>query len=656
MLTKFDHYLAVFVIAFAVTYLLTPLVRSWAIRFGAVDQPNERRPHRRPTPRGGGLAVVLGVHLACLAALGLPWAAPVGAQDIHWWQRFALASLVLLAAGIIDDLRGLKPLLKLGCQILAALLIALSGTHFGNFLGFSLPKTLDGLLVVIWIVALINAFNLIDGLDGLASGLAIISAVGLCGIFALGHMPGDVLVLLALIGACLAFLRYNFHPASIFLGDTGSMFLGFALGVVSLQTLTKSSFILSFAIPMMVLGVPIYDEVLAVWRRSVRRWFPDHRSAGTPGRCLGVMQPDLEHLHHRLLKAGFSTRRVSTLVFLLNSALVVFGLLMTAFSSHAAGIFLLGLLAVVYVLLRHLAVIELRETGSVLLAGLRRPTHATARALAFPIWDMLCLAGAAALVMWVLEPSLPSFWHAWFLDLPVWVTPTFSLLALSRIYLTLWTRARMRDVLTLVSILYAGLLLSLAIVLLLDPAHPAECVVKALIIGGLSHPAIIGLRVSYRSVEEFVSFLRAKAERTPGAERVVLYGAGTRCQLFLKQRAFRAAKPSDAREIVGLLDDDPSLCAHWVYGYPVLGGVADLPQLIARHHFSGIVITAALTTQARQTLSQLAQPHELHLTEWRLGEAELPPFSVELAKPAGADTPGAAGVPNTSAVPVDITS
>jgi UDP-N-acetylmuramyl pentapeptide phosphotransferase/UDP-N-acetylglucosamine-1-phosphate transferase len=638
MLTYRYSCLLAFLIGLAVTYFLTPKVRTLAFKLGAVDLPNERRPHKRPTPRGGGLAVVLGVHAACLATLALSGFRAVGGLDFDDWAMFALASLVLLLTGILDDLRGLRPLVKLGGQILASLMVWSSGTRFGQFCGHPLPPSLDCLLVVVWLLAVINAFNLIDGLDGLASGLAIISAVGLCGIFALGQFTGDVVVLVALIGACLGFLRYNFHPASIFLGDTGSMFLGFTLGVVSLRTLTKSTFILSLAIPLMILGVPLYDEVLAVWRRTVRRWLT--RSPDSPTRHCGLMQPDLEHLHHRLLKSGLSTRRVGTVLFLLNAALVAVGLLITAFESRAAGIFLLGLLALVYVLFRHLAVIELRDTGTVLLAGLQRPTYANARALGMPVWDMLCLAGAAALTMGLLESTQPRFWHAWFLDLPVWVTPTFSLLALSRLYLTVWSRAGTRDVLSLIGILLAGLLLSLGIMLLIYPGHPTQCLAKALLIGGLSHPAIVALRIGYRSVEELVPFFRHQSERIPGAERVVLYGAGAPCQLFLKERAFRATKPSDGREIVGLLDDEPSLHAQWVYGYPVLGGLASLPQLIARHHFSGIVITSILSALARQNLYQLARRHHLHLTEWRFGEDELLPVDEELPESCG---PGASG-------------
>jgi FlaA1/EpsC-like NDP-sugar epimerase len=299
--------------------------------------------------------------------------------------------------------------------------------------------------------------------------------------------------------------------------------------------------------------------------------------------------------------------------------------------------------------LRHLAVIELRDTGTVLLAGLRRPTHATARALALPVWDMLCLAGAAALTMWLLEPPQPGFWQTWFLDLPVWVTPTFSLLALSRLYLTVWSRARTRDLLTLIGILIGGLLLSLGILLLIDPGHPAQCLAKALLIGCLSFPAIVAVRVSYRSVEELVAFFRHNSEPARKDERIVLYGAGAHCELFLKERAFRA----DGREIVGMLDDERSLHDQWVYGYPVLGGVDSLPQLIARHRFSGIIITADLAAQARQNLCQLARRYNLRLTEWRFGEAELLPAELPESSGTASD---AAEPRNGSAVSVGATS
>jgi UDP-GlcNAc:undecaprenyl-phosphate/decaprenyl-phosphate GlcNAc-1-phosphate transferase len=612
---ELNKYLTAFLTSLVVTYSLTPLVRTLAIRFGVVDLPNERRPHKRPTARGGGLAVVLGVQAACLLTLAVPWPAREGGFNFHWWQTFSVGSLILLVVGLFDDIRGLRPFTKLAGQTLAALIVSLSGTHFGQLFGFKLPWLLDSVLVVLWILATINAFNLIDGLDGLASGLAIISAIGLCGILLIGHLPGVMLVLVALIAACLGFLRYNFHPASIFLGDTGSMFLGFTLGVISLQTATKSTFILSLTIPMLVLGVPIYDALLAIWRRSVRRLLMGDQPSGVPKR-MGIMQADVEHLHHRLLRTGLSTRRVAGVLLTLNAGLVLFGLLITSFKSHQAGIFLLALLAVVYVLMRHLAVIELRDTGRVILNGLRRPSHATLKALGYPVWDVVWLSGTLVIAMWLFEPSRTDFWHCWFLDCPVWVTPTFSLLAASRVYVTVWTRARGLDVLMLLSTLFAGLLLSLAIALLIDPSGASAWVVRTLVIGGLSHPAILGIRVVFRLTEEIVILQKGRNITRTAEEQVVLYGAGGRCQLFLKERSFSNSSSFDGRQIAGLIDDEPSLHGKWVYGYPVLGGRTDFPRLITRHRISMIIITATLTPESRTAVQQLSLLHGLELSEW----------------------------------------
>jgi UDP-N-acetylmuramyl pentapeptide phosphotransferase/UDP-N-acetylglucosamine-1-phosphate transferase len=616
MFGEFDKYIAVFLTGFVVAYLVTPLARWLARRHNIVDQPNERRPHKQPTARGGGIAVVLGVHAACLMALNFPWTEMAGDFDIHWWRHFVVASAVLLVVGLIDDIRGLRPLIKLAGQALAAIIMAYAGTRFGKFFGIQFPGWLDMVLAVVWLLAVINAFNLIDGLDGLASGLACISATGLCGVYLIAHLPGNVLPLLGLIGACLAFLRYNLHPASIFLGDTGSMFLGFMLGAVSLQTCAKNTFLLSITIPFLVLGVPIYDTLLAIWRRSVRMWFTE----GGGSRC-GIMQPDLDHLHHRLLKSGLSARKVSTILCIGNGMLVVFGLLVTTFKSHAAGIFLIALLAGVYVLTQHLAILELRDTGMALLRGFRRPTRNVLKALAFPSWDMFCMVGAVAAALWLSNSSPVYFWREWFLDLPIWVTPTFCLLAVSRAYVTVWSRARMRDAFQLIFTLQAGLMLSLGLALLIDPyTRLQHWLAQALVVSAVSHPLILCSRILYRLVEELVHWTRSKGELRKTGRRVVLYGAGGRCWLFLRELGFQQMGASDGRAIVGIVDDDPALLFQWVYGYQVMGGRKDLPELISKYELTGIIVTAILSPESTVAIRELATLHGVDLSEWHCEE------------------------------------
>jgi UDP-N-acetylmuramyl pentapeptide phosphotransferase/UDP-N-acetylglucosamine-1-phosphate transferase len=621
MFGDFDKYIMVFLTGLLASYLLTPVVKSMAFRFGVIDLPNERRPHQRPTARGGGVALFIAAQFACLLAVTFPWHNKLAGEfDFSWWWRFALASSILFAVGIIDDVRGMKPWIKLAGQTLAALVVSLSGTKFGLFLGYNLPPLVDHLLVVIWLVAIINAFNLIDGLDGLASGLAVISAVGLCGILAMQHKAGDVLVLVGFIGACLGFLRYNFHPASIFLGDTGSMFIGFTLGVISLQTLNKNSFIISFTIPMLVLGVPIYDAVLAIWRRTVRKWI----SEKTHGVKRGIMQPDLEHLHHRLKFGGLSTQRVAMYLYIINGTLVIVGLLIALFQSQAAGIFLIALLAGVYVIMRHLAVIELRETGSALLMGLRRPTNSAIKSLFYPFWDMIWLSGSLAIIIWVVEPTKRvDFWHNWFFDLPVWVTPTFSLLAISRNYVTYWPRARLRDIISVIFLLLGGILFSLALALLVDPAESQESIIRAFWVIAISHPPIIASRVIYRCMEELAIWVRGQSEHPGAAERILLYGAGTRAQLFLKDCAASNAKTPDRRLIVGFIDDESALHYQWTYGYLVLGGTKELAHLISKWRINRIIVVADLLPENWQVIRDIAVQQGVHLSEWFPQEHEI---------------------------------
>jgi len=616
MFGDLDKYIMVFLVGLLVTYLLTPVVRGLAVHYGVVDKPDERRPHKRITARGGGVAVVIGVHVACLVAVLFPWPHMTGALDFGWWKKYALASLVLLIVGVIDDVRGMKPLIKLGGQVAAALIMWFTGTHFGQILGIKLPAPVDCVMVVIWLVAIVNAFNLIDGLDGLASGLAIISAVGLCGILVMQQTLGDVLLLLGFIGACLGFLRYNFNPASVFLGDTGSMFLGFTLGVISLSTFNKDTFLLSVAIPVMVLGVPIYDAMLAIWRRSVRSWVK-----GTGKRS--IMQPDVEHLHHRLIRSGLSTKRVATSLYLLNGALVGTGLCIMLFQSHAAGIFLIALLAGVYVLMRQLAVIELQETGSALLMGLRRPTHSTFKALVYPVWDMLWLAGSMALIMWVEEPHTTGFWHSWFVDLPIWVTPTFSLLALSRTYVTYWPRARLRDILMVLFWLQTGMLFSLGLALVIDPDQAYRWVLRAILIAGISHPVIMTSRLIYRCIEELVLWLKRQSHVSDDQDRVLLYGAGMRAQMFLKDYAIKSAKTPDGRRILGFIDDEKALHFQWIYGFLVLGGLKELPVLVEKRKVHRIIIVSELLPESRAAIQRITAQTGLKLSEWEPAEREV---------------------------------
>jgi UDP-GlcNAc:undecaprenyl-phosphate GlcNAc-1-phosphate transferase len=285
-----------FAAAFLLSLLLTPLVRALAMRLGALDQPGPRRIHERPTPTMGGLAIAGATLAAAWAAYLLP--GPVARLGERPLVGLTLASLVIVVLGMVDDLRRLRPLVKLAAQIAAALVLVSFGygvpelsTPFGGALRLGV---LNVPLTVAWVVLVTNAINLIDGLDGLAAGAVCIASLSLWWV-GRSHLDLYVMFLAALLaGSTLGFLRYNFPPARIFMGDTGSQFLGLSLAALSLIENRKGTVSITLLFPLVAMGVPIFDSALAFTRRLVSRQ--------------PVFRADSEHIHHRMLRLGLSPR------------------------------------------------------------------------------------------------------------------------------------------------------------------------------------------------------------------------------------------------------------------------------------------------------------------------------------------------------------
>ncbi len=632
-LQHFGKYLLLAGVAFGVTYLLTPIVRAWANRIGMVDQPGERRMHRQPTPRGGGIAVVLGFHAACLLALLLPLTR--GHYQGSWWIGFTLASTVMVLLGWIDDRRRIRPWPKLAGQILASSILWCYGTRFGSLLGFDLPVALDYAITVFWLVAITNAFNLIDGMDGLASGLAIISALGLVGVTLFRRMPAEALPLVALIGACLAFLRYNFHPASIFLGDTGSMFLGFTLGAVALNSNVKGALVVSLAVPILAAGVPALDTILALWRRSARMLLPratsptaDHQPESQNGngrhRVKGLMEADTEHLHHRLLRRGFTPGKAALWLYAANAGVIAVVLTSMIFKSHLAAIYMMAFVAGTYVLVRHVAHVELWDTGQALLLGLKRPSRRVAAVLAYPVWDAACLALAtAAVVLLTGAGSHPNRWEAWIRQLPFWLGPTFVLLCLVKTYSRVWSRARMSDYLILALALTAGTVATVGLLDFYEPGQWALHGLQAAVFASVGNVAVLGSRSGYRMLQEMSGWLARKQTTDTPPERLLLFGAGGRCQIYLRERLYRGMPELTQRHVVGLVDDDPNLRRRWVAGHQVLGNLIELPRLIRELQVHRVVITASVPNNTHAALLAATKRAGIALSEWFQGELDI---------------------------------
>ena len=637
----------VFLAAFIVTYLVTPMVRRVGACTGLVDVPRGRHQHEHAVPCGGGIAVFLGFHVACIAVLFLPLPLLGGGLRGVWWRHFLVISSVLLGFGLVDDTVGLRPSVKLIGQILVATLAFFYDMRVGRLLGVTLPEIADYLITVFWFVAVINAFNLIDGVDGLATGIAGIASIGLAGSFMFRHMPGDALILFGLFGACLAFLRYNFHPASIFLGDSGSMFLGLAFASIALTRGSKGTVLATIAVPLLAVGVPMFDTVLAVWRRSTRRVLQKQDESPGSGR---IFEGDADHVHHRLRRAGLSDRAIATSLYSLSLVLVCIGLVSMLYQSQAMGIYIMAFVVGSYVVVRHLARVELWNSGVAIVRGLERPPSRALVVMLYPPVDILLLSfSLAAAVMFSAPASVGAeFKTMWFDRLPVWVGIPFLFLCLARTYSRVWSRVRISEFVILVVSLVGGIVFAAgaAVVmgqfslssrmLVLDGGPDTTTVIvgqpllrgllaQIVVYAGVAVPLVLGLRAFRRIIRDAMSWMsRYRGPGEGSVERVLLYGAGRHATLFLSERSLELAGEGDSLLVVGLLDDDRNLHGRFVFGRRVLGDLDGLGAVVETHRIDKVITTARIPPEKLAKLQTLGRETGFIVQRWSTQLSDLP--------------------------------
>lgn len=400
-------HLLLFVAALLASLLITPAVIRVAHARKLYDTPTDpRRVHTRPIPRLGGIAVF---GATALGLLGAWLGGTAGLWLTTGYDKFFLGILlggsVLFATGLIDDLRGLRPSVKLVVQTAAALIVYFSGFEvsritLGAESNLAIDAWLSPLITVLWIVGVTNAFNLIDGLDGLATGIALVALTTTLAVAAtLGNVE-VVVVCTALIGALVGFLRYNFNPARIFLGDSGSLFIGFMLAVLSVHGSMKSATAVLVIVPLFALALPLMDTLFAI----VRRWL-----RGVP-----LSGADARHVHHRLLALGLTQRRAVLTLYVVASGLAVIGLSMV-FAPPTA-VFRIAILGGILLLLlvlygvRRLDYHEIEDAGTVLASGVMRiRTSIRDQIHARDLVSVLSQAGSLEQLQAVLEDAAADF-------------------------------------------------------------------------------------------------------------------------------------------------------------------------------------------------------------------------------------------------------
>ncbi|WP_404455700.1 undecaprenyl/decaprenyl-phosphate alpha-N-acetylglucosaminyl 1-phosphate transferase [Virgibacillus necropolis] len=315
------------VVCFIVSIILTPFVKKLAVSIGAVDQPNDRKVHKNVMPRLGGLAIILSSLLGIL--LFLP-------DTLSAWPIIAGAAIITFV-GVLDDLIELSAKIKLSGQLAAAIVTVIGGVQiefitlpFGERIEFSylaIPLT------IIWIVGVTNAINLIDGLDGLAAGVSSIVLLTISGMAISMGSTFVAIIGMVVLGSTIGFLFYNFHPAKIFMGDTGALFLGYMISVLAVMGLFKNVALFSLIVPIIILGVPLLDTIFAIIRRIIQR------------KPLGMA--DKLHLHHCLIRLGFTHRQTVIMIYAMSGFFSIAAIIFTRATLWGSTLIIVALLVTI---------------------------------------------------------------------------------------------------------------------------------------------------------------------------------------------------------------------------------------------------------------------------------------------------------------------
>ena len=633
LLMRLTPFAIVFFAALALTLVLTPIVREVNRRLGMVDKPDPRRINKVPIPRGGGVALFLGLFgsfLVYVSATGSRWVGSgVGTHPV----RVTALAGVLFLIGLADDKWSLPPKLKLLGQVVVA-----SATWFWGGLGFStlwpaLPAAVDCVLTVFWIVGAVNAFNLIDGLDGLASGIALIATLGMAGSLLFVGKPDQTLFHFAFAGALIGFLRYNYNPASVFLGDSGSMLIGYLVATLPLATQTPNSFLVSVGVPMLAMGVPIFDTSLAILRRSIRhvilRREKREASAGDSDR---VMSADHDHLHHRILRStGLNQRKTAWILYLMTLVAVLFGLGGMMLKSRSAGLWLAAFAVGCVVVFRDMARVELFDAGR-LLASFARDRATSARRrwakLSVPFYvafDAAALVTAFFVMLYVMQFPVTKIECR--VALPIRVTASFAFLIFFRTYVTVWSRAMTSNFARLLVACAAGAIaggvgVCCAPNVVPDDVAPAEVAGATLVYFLVSFLLLSAARLARPVVRDvFYSLDCSRLKGRKDVSRVLVYGAGLRYRAY-RRELVRTTSAND-RMIVGLMDDDILLRGQYVGGIKVYGTLLEAPEIINRLNVDSVVVACEVTDAWLKVVKETLGPTGVKVTYFKFEEKEI---------------------------------
>ena len=615
-------YLLAFSSTLVLTLLLTPVVREVNRKLGMVDRPDARRINRTPIPRGGGVALVVGVLVPYAVfhfVTGRPWIQ--GLNDAQAVKMFALA-VSIAVLGLADDKFSLPPKIKLLGQVIIAFFVwSWAGLGF-RVLWPSLPLWLDCIITVFWITGAVNAFNLIDGLDGLAAGISLIAIIGMAGGLFFIRNPQATLFYFALAGGLAGFLRYNYNPASVFLGDCGSMFLGFVVGTLPLASQVPNSFLVSVGVPLLAMGVPIFDTALAILRRSLRHLLlPGKESGGSE-----LMTADSDHLHHRILRAtGLNQRKAAWILYAIAAFCVLIGIVAMSLKSHAAGLWL-GAFAILAVVVFKDSTIEMFDVG-LFLNSVAHTHDDTSRkrmaALAVPFYvffDIFALIAVFVLCTGAMNIDMDM--HSIRSFLPIRVGSTFVMLVIFNTYRTVWSRALVSNYIRLLLACIFGSVAGSVFVYYWPTTSTPHLGAMTLAYAMASFTFLVVVRVFRNVVRDvFYAIDCSRLRNRKDVSRVLVYGSGLRYMAF-RRELVRTTSAND-RMIVGIIDDDVYLRGRFIGGIRIMGTINDAQEIINSTNADAVVIACEMTNEKLDAVKRILAPTGVKVSLFAFSETDV---------------------------------
>ena len=606
-----------FLVPLFLSLMFTPFVIQLAKKVGALDLPNERKVHKSPIPRFGGIAIYVSFFLS----LVIYYYYYPGGDSLTLNPKTAIMLVVsltlVLILGVWDDLKSLSPGKKFIGQCLAAAIVYFAGFRISAITSpFNLNLLDLGLLdfpaTILWVVGITNAFNLIDGLDGLASGVALIVSFTICSIAYLKGDMATVMIGLILAGSIFGFLRYNFNNARIFLGDSGSLFIGFLLAILSMISSTKGSAAFSILVPVLALGLPIMDTMLSMVRRFFRSFFSgDNDSRPIIQKLKIIFHPDSGHIHHQLIAMGFSHKKVVLLLYVVSCAFGIGAFAVTVTNNISTVPILIAVGIATYIGISQLHYREMAVLrNGILLPLYERPFLNSNFFHGFLDLAFIIAAFTTAYFMTFKSQSPTLFDRAFFKTLMLISSIRIIVFYLGGLYKSTFRNIGMADLLKIFQVT----LLSAIITWTILAFFPKPWILTSLTFATLDFYFLLSLTLGVRLSFQVLNFLSRREQN--GKRKLLIYGAGNQGALTMQQIL---GDESMEFSPIGFIDDNPRLEGKRVNGFPIFGGHWKIQRLINTKKVAEIIIaTESISPRILSRLIDISRKNSIHLRQLKI--------------------------------------